>query len=192
MARKKQVPSGMPAVPEAQGSERERLSMWLKTRIEELDKIHQERIEILRTIGEHPSPIFAAQVREHALLGLDVKHIAVLLHIPINTIRDHYAEELLVGDAMVISEVAKNMLRIATSESDPNNAKVGMEVLARRGAAKWKPAAQKLITQEEKPDGGKVFDASKFTREEREQLRAMIERVDSGGEGDPLEAPIIE
>ena len=81
------------------------------------------------------------------------------------------------------------MVRIATSLSDPAAAKVGMDMLARRGGENWRPATKRLEVDND-PNKGKppVIDSSKLTYEERAQLREMLERVANGGEGDPIES----
>jgi hypothetical protein len=166
--------------------ERANLAAWMKEQIERIEAAHRERVQILRTVGEHPSPIFSAMVKQHAYAGLPQALIAKLMCCSVSTLLNHYADELDLGKAELISAVGMNMARIATSTTDPNNAKVGMDILNRRGGEEWKPPAQKV---EFKPEasGPPVIDSSKLTREERDQLRIMLTRIAEGGEGEPQE-----
>ena len=61
-AKKSPPPDGMP-VTDARGAEREALTQWWKTRVQEIEQTYEERIRTLRTVGEHPSPVFAKIVR---------------------------------------------------------------------------------------------------------------------------------
>jgi hypothetical protein len=183
--RKPRVPDGMPVVAEAQGSERELLAMWFKERMDLVRREYEERIEILRTVGEHPSPIFANMVREHAVLGLEPKYIATLLCCSPSTVVTYYQTELDEGKAHAVVAISKNMMRIATSLTDPNNAKVGMQLLERRGGEEFKPATKK-VEFEDTTRQTPVIDSSKLTYEERQQMRAMLVRIANGGDGEPL------
>jgi hypothetical protein len=174
-----------PALEEAQGPQREVLALWMKDKVEKIQADADARAELLRTVGEHPSPIFSRMVKNFGMLGIEKKLVAKIMGITPGTLNQFYAEDYDVGAAEIISSVAANMLRIATSPDDPNNAKVGMDVLNRRGGEEWKPPAQKLITSIEKKDN--VIDSSKFSYEERQELRKMLERIQQGGEGEPLQ-----
>ena len=44
-------------LPNLPDDKREAITLWVKYRLEESEKAHQDRIELLRTAGEHPSPI---------------------------------------------------------------------------------------------------------------------------------------
>ena len=186
MAKRARVPNGMPMVLEAQGSERERLSLWMKERFDIIQREHEERIELLRTVGEHPSPVFARMVKNFGALGMPKRLVAKMLGITSSVLNSHYEDEYDLGEAEIISSVAGNMLRIATSTVDPAAAKVGMDVLSRRGGEEWRPPAQK-VEMDDKRDGPPIIDSSKLSYEERAQLRQMLERIAAGGEGDPLE-----
>lgn len=180
----------LPALPDEQ---REVLSMWMRERFDMIEREHQQRIELLRTAGEHPSPIFASMVKRFGGLGLSKTLAAKMLGITYAVLVENYADDYDLGTAEIISGVAANMLRIATSTNDPAAAKVGMAILERRGGNEWKPAAKKI----EVDDGSNrppVIDSSKLTFEQRQQLRAMIMHVQNGGEGDPVgedEDPVI-
>jgi DNA-binding CsgD family transcriptional regulator len=172
-------------VTDARGAEREALTQWWKTRVQEIEQTYEERIRVLRTVGEHPSPVFAKIVRMDGALGMPKKLLAMKLGISVATLVTHYGDEYDLGASEVISQVAANMLRIGTSIADPNNARVGMQILDRRGGEEWKPPSQKV---EMKTDtgSGRLIDSSKLTPEEREQLRAMIIRQQSDAEEVPL------
>jgi hypothetical protein len=184
---RKQVPTGMPAVSDATGGEREALSMWWKQRIQEIEAVHQERIEVMRNVGEHPSPVFARIVRMDGALGMPKSLLAKKLGMAVETLMRHYGDEYDLGSAEVISQVAANMLRIGTSLTDPAASTVGMKILDRRGGTEWRPPAQQVQVKTES-DAPPVIDSSKLSFEERAQLRTMLTRIAEGGEGDPVDA----
>jgi hypothetical protein len=177
----------IPELPDVKGADREQLAAWFKERFEEIDRAAAERIELLRTTGEHPSPIFAKLVRNHGALGMPKPFVAKMLGITLHTVNTFYSDDYDIGAAEMLSEVATNMLRIATSTTDPAASKVGMDILGRRlgrVGTEWAPSAQKVQVEDQTPKGP-VIDSSNLTREEREQLRLMLERVAKGGEGEP-------
>jgi hypothetical protein len=184
----------MPVVLEAAGGDREAIANWFKEQMDLVLAEKDSRIEVLRTVGEHPSPIFANMVREHALIGLEPRYIARLLCVSASTITTYYAEQLEEGKAQALVAISRNMFRIATSQTDPNNAKVGMQMLERRGGEEFKPATKK-VEFEDTTKHPPLIDSSKMTYEERQQMRAMLMRIASGGDGDPLspeeEEPVI-
>lgn len=105
----------------------------------------------------------------------------------------HYADDYELGAAEIITAIAANMNRKAISDSDPNAAKVGLAILERRGGEEWKNPARRIELDNNPNKGPPVIDSSKLTFEQRAQLRAMIEHVQNGGEGDPIEdGPLIE
>lgn len=172
-------------LPELPDPERAAISMWMQQRFDIIEQEHQARIELLRTAGEHPSPIFASMVRRFGGLGLPKTLCAKMLGIGVGTLTQHYEDDYDLGTAEVLSTVAANMVRIATSTCDNANAKVGMAILERRGGNEWRPPSKKI----EIDDGSNappIIDSSKLTYEERQTLRAMLTRVANGGEGDPV------
>jgi hypothetical protein len=182
------LPATVPAREDAPPpDEREQLANWWRRRMDQIEGEHAERIELLRTVGEHPSPVFSKQVRMLGALGMPRTLAAKLLGLSAHTLQTHYGEEYDIGAADVIASVAANMIRIGTSTSDPANAKVGMDILSRRGGQEWRPPAQKLEVETEVKERN-VIDSSRLTYEERAQLREMITRVQSGEPGDPLQA----
>lgn len=162
--------------------EREVVANFWRARMDQIQREHDERVQILRTAGEHPSPIFAAQVKSAGALGLGKSVTCRLLGIAQYTLDTHYAADYELGTAEVISSVAANMIRIGTSTTDPANAKVGMDILSRRGGQEWRPPAQKLEVNDDREAPKKLIDSSKLTYEERQQLRLMIERVQTEGD----------
>jgi len=175
-----------PAAPEVKGADREALACWWKERIQDLERIYEERIEILRTVGEHPSPVFAKIVRYDGALGIPKTLLAKKLGMSVIALTHHYGDEYDLGATEVISQVAANMVRIATSVTDPAASKVGMQILERRGGEEYKPPAQKLKVEDDR-DKPPVIDSSKLTYDERQQLREMLTRIAAGGQGDALQ-----
>lgn len=172
------------ATPE---SEREHLTAWFRQRLEQSEREHEERVQTLRTVGEHPSPIFAKQARMFGMLGLPRDLSAKMLQLSPHMFDVHYEEDYKLGTAEVISSVAANAIRIGTSTTDPAAAKTAMDILARRGGVEWKPPAQQVKMEDDRQPPRNVIDSSKLTYEDRQQLKAMIERVQNGGEGEPLQ-----
>jgi hypothetical protein len=169
---------------------REAITLWVKSRLEESEKAHQDRIELLRTAGEHPSPIYQRFVRLAGELGLSKALAAKQLGITVGVLTAHYADDYELGAAEILSAIAANMNRKAISDTDPAAAKIGLAIMERRGGEEWKNPARR-IEMDHNPNKAPVIDSSKLTFEERATLRAMIERVQSGGEGDPEDEPVI-
>src|SRR5882672_12897776 len=92
--------------------ERETVANFWRARMEQIELEHQQRVEILRTAGEHPSPVFAAQVKSAGALGLGKSVTCRLLGMALYTLETHYAADYELGTAEVISSVAANMIRI--------------------------------------------------------------------------------
>ena len=177
-------------LPEIPDEKREAITLWVKSRLEESERAHQDRIELLRTAGEHPSPIYQRFVRLAGELGLSKTLAAKQLGISVSTLMSHYANDYELGAAEILSAIAANMNRKAISDTDPNAAKVGMAILERRAGDEWKPP-KKQVELDDARNKAPVIDSSKLTYEQRAQLRAMIEHVQSGGEGDPEDEPVI-
>jgi hypothetical protein len=184
-------PKSTPVAPEVTGAQRELVAAWMKQKMRDLDEANRERIETLRTAGEHPSPIFSGMVRRFAGLGLSKTHVAKLIGASVGVINEHYGEDFEIGVAEVNATVAASMLSIATDPFNPAAGKVGMTWLDRRGGSEWAPATKK-IEVENTTRQPPVIDSTKLTFEERQQLRIMLTRIANGGEGDPEEEPVIE
>lgn len=180
----------LPPLPEEQ---REIISMWMQQRLNTIEQQHQARIELLRTAGEHPSPIFASMVKQFGSIGLSKNLCAKMLGVSVAILNSHYEDDYDIGKAETVSSVAANMVRIATSVTDPSASKVGMQILDRQGGPEWLPPTKKIDMSHDR-DKPPVIDSSKLTYEQRQQLRAMIMHVQSGGEGEPIgqdEDPVI-
>jgi hypothetical protein len=182
-----------PQLPQVADDDREAISLWLKERFEVIERQAEERAEILRTVGEHPSPIFEKFVRRFAGLGISKTGMCRLLDITPSILNEHYEGAMELGTAETTVAVAGSMLKIASDPDHPAAAKVGMSWLERRGGEPWKPAAKKVEIDDGNPPPP-VIDSTKLTFEQRAQLRAIILHTQSGGEGDPIgedEEPLI-
>lgn len=185
--RRRSMADELPDVPD---EKREAITLWVKSRLEESEKAHQDRIELLRTAGEHPSPIYSRFVRLSGELGLTKTLAAKQLGITVGALETHYAEEYELGKAEILSAIAANMNRKAISNTDPNAAKVGMAILERRGGDEWKPP-KKQVELDDARNKAPIIDSSKLTYEERNALRQMLTRVANGGDGDPEDEAVI-
>jgi len=178
----------MPAAPSIRGGERELLANYWRERLEKMDRSYQERIELLRTVGEHPSPVFARIVRIEGGIGMPKRLIARQLNLSVAQLDHHYGDDYELGSAEALRDVMANAMRIGSSLTDPNAGRVAMQILDRRGGEEWRPPAQKLdvTSSEGKP---RTIDSSQLTAEERAQMRLILENVQSreargeGGEG---------
>lgn len=166
--------------------ERADMVAWFKSQLTEIETSANERIERLRTVGEHPSPIFAGLVQHHAGMGMEPALIAKMLMIPYSTLMLHYEEDIAVGGAQVNLKIAQNMARIATSMTDPNAAKVGMAWLERRAGEAFRPT--KKVEIDDKRDKAPIIDSSKLTADQRQQLRMIVEAAIAQRNG-PDETP---
>ena len=177
-------------LPEIPDEKREAITLWVKSRLEESEKAHQDRIELLRTAGEHPSPIYARFVRLSGELGLSKSLTAKQLGISPTILATHYADDYSLGEAEILSAIAANMNRKAISDTDPAAATVGFKILERRLGETYAPPTKKIDVSSDR-NKAPVIDSSKLTFEQRAQLRAMIEHVQSGGSGDPEDEAVI-
>jgi hypothetical protein len=181
-------------LPDVPDEKREEISMWIRERLEQSERAHQERIELLRTAGEHPSPVFSRLVRACGELGLSKTMSAKRLGLTVGAMMEHYADDYDLGASEIIVAIAANMNRKAISDTDPASAKVGLAILERRAGPEW-AAPSKKIEMDDKRNQAPIIDSSKLTFEERAQLRLMLTRVANGGEGDPEPSeddPVIE
>lgn len=175
-----------PAV-EVKPSTREAIGMWMQERLSEIEEENKARIELLRTVGEHPSPVFQNIVQINGALGMPKGLVAKMLNMSETTLNKFYSDDYDLGKLSAMRSVAMNMMRIGSSETDPNAGRVGMQILDRRGGEEWKPPAQKMEIDDSR-NKPPIIDSSKLTAEERQQLRDMLTRVASGGEGDPIQS----
>lgn len=155
---------------------REQVQGWWRGQMELVQRVTQERSELLSVAGEHPSAIFANQALQFGAMGMPKDVAATLLGLSEAQLQLYYGQEYALGAAHIMGQVAVNLLRIATSTNDRHAVKAAVEVMHRRGGDEWRPPAQKLEVS--RPEGrGNLIDSSKLTREERAALRAIIERA---------------
>ena len=176
MSRRGRTPPGMPALEKIPADAREALSVWMQEKFRDIEYQHQQRVDMLRTVGEHPSPVFSQMIQKFGALGIEKSLVAKLMNISTTFLDTHYGEDYDVGKAEILSSIAANAVRIATSTTDPNAAKVAMDILDRRGGEEWRKPAQKLEV-ESKSAKPPVIDSSALTYEERRQLEAMLDRI---------------
>jgi hypothetical protein len=170
---RKRRPKGPDPVEVVPIDERERMVSWFRNQLRDIQTSADERIERLRTVGEHPSPIFGQLVQHHAAMGLAPSIIAKMLMIPYSTLMLHYEEDIDLGAAHINLKIAENMARIATSTTDKDAAKVGMDWLAKRGGETWRTT--KKIEIDDKREKTPIIDSSKLSAEDRQKLREVIE-----------------
>jgi hypothetical protein len=172
--------------PDVQGADREALSLWMKAQLEQVEQEHRERIELLRHGKEHPNPAFERIVRNHAIVGTQKSTLAKLLGISLSTLSTAYGEVYEIASAEIMAKIGANLIQKAMSTTDPDAARLGMQILERRGGEEWR-APIKRVEMDKKTDQAPVIDSSKLTFEERQALREMLERVANGGEGDAVD-----
>ena len=163
--------------PEIQGADREALATWIKEQLAEVEREHQARIELLREGREHPCPAFERIVRNHGIVGTPKSTLAKLLGISDTTLKTHYGDAYEMAAAETMAKIASNMVRIATSTSDPAAAKVGMDMLARRGGEAWRPATKRLeVDNDPNKNNAPILDTSNMSAEDRQAIREIMER----------------
>lgn len=172
----------MPRVPKAKleklenvmGEVRENVSLWMKQKIDEVQQSYEQRIELLRNGGEHPSPIYQKMVRQYALMGLEEKYICKMLFISHQVLMTHYEEDIKLGYAEGVITMGTTLYAIGSNPLHKDAAKVALEWLSRRGGKEWKPAAKKIELDDPNKNEGRIINSSELTYEQRQQLRAMI------------------
>ena len=162
---------------ELQQLDRRSLSEWWRDQAEHLEADYQDRIAALANSGDHPSEIYAAEVRKFGTLGMPTDLLALLLHISEGELVAHYGDDYRIGEGMLISHMAANLFRIGTSGNDRVAVKALVELANRRGGEPWRPPAQKIELDDGRKTKSNLIDSSKLTYEERQALRAMIARV---------------
>jgi hypothetical protein len=170
----------LPTVTRSASESRVLMAEWFKEQLAVIERDTADRIERLRAVGEHPSPLFSRLVQHHAAMGLDAKVIAKMLQIPYSTLALHYADELEIGVGSVTLRIAENMARKALSVDDKDAAKVGMAWLERRGGDNWRTT--KKVEIDDKRNQTPILDSSKLSPEERQKLREVIEAAIRSGE----------
>ena len=176
----------MPQVADLSKPERRALVDFMRGRLEEIERDYQERLELIQSGKEHPIPIYAKLVHNHAAMGLPKKHIAQLLGISVAVMERYYGEDLELGIAQINLRIASNVARKALSD-DPDAAKIGLDWLDRRGGDGWRKSTQKI--EVDPGEKAPLLDLSKTTYEERQALRAILTRAaDRAAEGEEGEA----
>ena len=177
----------MPTLPGISPQERKDLMQFMKAELESIARSYQEREDLIKSGGEHPMPLYAKLVHNHAAMGQTVPQICRYLGISRPVLERWYADELELGVAQINLRIASNVARKALSD-DPDAAKIGLDWLDRRGGDGWRKSTQKIdVSSEEKAP---LLDLSKTTYEERQALRAILtrasERAANGDEGEEL------
>src|SRR5271170_6534667 len=95
-----------PVVPMLPEAEREALSTWMNERIRMIEESAEERIQLLRTVGEHPSPIFSQMVKKFGYLGIKKNLVAKIMGITTHTLAMHYLTDYELGEAEMVGPVA--------------------------------------------------------------------------------------
>jgi hypothetical protein len=178
--------SVMPTLPGISPQERKDLMQFMKAELESIARSYQEREDLIKSGGEHPMPLYAKLVHNHAAMGQTIPQICRYLGISRPVLERWYADELELGVAQINLRIASNVARKALSD-DPDAAKIGLDWLDRRGGDGWRKSTQKIEVAEEK---ARTIDPTKMTYEERQALRAILEnaakREADGEEGDDL------
>ena len=182
----------MPQIADMSKPERRALVDFMRGRLEEIERDYQERLELIQSGKEHPIPVYAKLVHNHAAMGLPKKHIAQLLGISVAVMERYYSDDMELGIAQINLRIASNVARKALSD-DPDAAKVGLDWLDRMGGERWRKSQKIEVQTEERVPN---LDLSKTTYEERQALRAILMRAATraaeGEEGEALHADEID
>lgn len=169
-------------------SDRELMAAWWREQVEEIWRTNAEREERLRSAGEHPNEVFAAEAMAFGAKGAPKEVAAVLLAMPVEEFERWYGREYAIGEAEMVYQVGANLLRIGASTNDRYAVKAAAEVMNRRGGESWRPPAQKLEVTRPEPKA-RLIDSSKLTPQERGALRAIMLRAVSRAEQEALPNP---
>jgi hypothetical protein len=174
----------MPTIEQVPEAARAELANWMKSHLERVEAEAEARVALAKTVIEHPSDLMRPLVKHFAGMGIPKAQIARLLVMSPSTLATHYETELDLGTAEANLAVAQNAYKAAT---DPANGNLSLKWLERRGGEEWKRPVQELAIN--KPAAGPpVIDSTRLTYAERQQMRAMLQRINEGGEGEPLQA----
>lgn len=170
-------PEPLSVARQTQLDDRANLHDWWREQSEFMEKEQAAIFLALEGAGPHPNLAYSRQVRRLGALGLPPNLIATKLDITEGELFTHYEVDLKQGEGLLLAPVAANMYRMATSGNGKWALKAATEILNRRGGEAWRPPAQKVeITDERKVPGKGIIDSAKLSWEEREQLRAIVER----------------
>lgn len=162
-------------VRETQQVDRRSIAEWWRDQIAACEQEHEERAAELSQADGHPSPIYAAQVRRFAAIGMPPDVLSFMLGISEALLMQHYETECRIGEGMFLAPVFANLFRIATSGNDRVAVKAAIEIANRRGGEPWKPPAQKLEISDDRKKA-RIIPAAALSYDDRQQLRALIER----------------
>ena len=185
------VPVGMPAISDVPPEARGELANWMKAHLDRVEAEAAARVELAKTVIDHPSDLMRPLVKHFAGMGIPKAQIARLLVMSPSTLVTHYEHELDLGIAEANLAVAQNAFKAAT---DPANGNLSVKWLERRGGEEWKRPVQSVELSKKDSAAAPVIDSTQLTYEERQQMRAMLQRIKSGGAGEPLqpdEEPLI-
>ena len=157
-------------------NDRAALAAWWRDHFAAAEAAAVERAAALVDAGPHPAVAYAVRVREYGALGIDRELAARLLGISEVELETFYEGEYRLGRAETISSAAKTLLRISTSLNDRVAVKGCIELLNRLGGEEWRAPAQKLEIDDARKRG-RVIDSSALSYEDRQSLKAIMQRT---------------
>ena len=161
-------------------TDREALEAWWSAQFDMMAEAGRVRARMLEEAGAHPNEVAASMVRRYGALGVEMAVAARLLGMSSGELEMHYGAQYAIASAEVMSLVSQNMIRIAIASDDRYAVKAAVEFLTRRGGEEWKPPAQKVEIDHTRNRRSNLIDSSKLTYEDRQQLRAIVERAVGG------------
>jgi hypothetical protein len=171
-------PSAAPQKSRAEMAKEDRahLERWWADELISIEASLNARRALLAKAGPHPNRIIAREVMGFGAKGIPKEVAARLLRMHEVELERHYGAEYDCAAAEVIARAAENLMRISRGTNDRYAVKAVTEFLNRRGGEPWRPPAQKIdmTTQQKAPN---VIDSSKLTFDERQALKAIIERA---------------
>lgn len=123
--------------------------------------------------GERSGALLESQARMCGAWGMPIDVAARFLGVHEEEFSAQCMEAYELGATVVITKIAANMERIAIHGDDRHAAKVGMDILARRGGDLWKPPAQKIEVSRPPPKA-RVIPSRDLLPEERAQMRQIL------------------
>lgn len=183
--RRRRPPQEVVPASEVPDDERQKMAQWMRDQIAEIEREAEARVNLARFGHVHPMPVYANLVKHYAAMQLDPPTIAKMLMIPLSTLMLHYEEDIALGAAHINLKIAENMARIATSTTDANASRVGMQ---------WLGVTNPRFKQKHKIEidddrETRVIDSSKLSPEQRQQLRDMIEAATAEGVDESAQEP---
>jgi hypothetical protein len=170
------APSRAEQMKQIQADDRKSLAEWWRDHTELMFEEYTKRAEILRTAGEHPSAQVAKEAYRCGVLGMPKELAAKCLSMSEGELDQHYGAEFEAGGAEILSQVAANFLRIASSQNDRVSVKAAIEFLERRGGEDWRKPAQKIEISDDRTKKPKAIDLGRLSFEQRAQLREIMQQ----------------